>query len=137
PRERLPEEVLRLVPRPRPLPAAVQAGAGRPRLDGGGRETAARRGPRCDSAGRAPRGRDPLWRRADPRASHLDLRRRVVTWGNPWFPQEPLLPGSDPQRAPGLPAGKAGLRPQRSRIWPALGGTLYSDRPAVAARAPR
>ena len=37
PRERVPEEVLRLVPGPRPLPAAVQAGARRARLDRGGR----------------------------------------------------------------------------------------------------
>ena len=40
----LPEEVLRLVSRPRPLPAAVQAGARRARLDRGGRAPADRRG---------------------------------------------------------------------------------------------
>ena len=39
---RLPEEVLRLVPRPRPLPAPVQAGARRARLDRGGRAQADR-----------------------------------------------------------------------------------------------
>ena len=38
--ERVPEEVLRLVSRPRPLPAPVQAGARRPRLDRGGRADA-------------------------------------------------------------------------------------------------
>ena len=42
PRQRVPEEVLRLVPRPRALPAAVQAGARRPRRDGRGRAPADR-----------------------------------------------------------------------------------------------
>ena len=55
-RVRLPEEVLRLVSRPRPLPAPVQAGARRARLDRGGRAPADRRGPgrpaRCSSSWR-------------------------------------------------------------------------------------
>ena len=43
-RHRLPEEVLRLVPRPRPLPEAVQAGAGAARDPRGGGGAALRRG---------------------------------------------------------------------------------------------
>ena len=65
PGERVPEEVLRLVSRPRPLPAPVQAGARRPRLDREGRAEAVRRGARRDRAGRAARGRGPERRRGD------------------------------------------------------------------------
>ena len=43
----LPEEVLRLVPRPRPLPAPVQTGAGPARLDRGGGGAAVRRRAGC------------------------------------------------------------------------------------------
>ena len=58
---RLPEEVLRLVSRPRPLPEAVQAGARPARLDGGGRHASARGSsraqPRSSSASRPRRRR--------------------------------------------------------------------------------
>ena len=47
PRDRLPEEVLRLVPRPRPLPEAVQAGARDAADARGGRDAAARGGARA------------------------------------------------------------------------------------------
>ena len=49
----LPEEVLRLVPRPRPLPEAVQAGDREAPLDGGRRDAAARGGARRGRARRA------------------------------------------------------------------------------------
>ena len=58
-RVRLPEEVLRLVPRPRPLPAPVQAGARRARLDRGGRAAPDRGRAGRAAAARAARGRAP------------------------------------------------------------------------------
>ena len=76
---RLPEEVLRLVPRPRALPEAVQAGARAARVDGRGRRTRcspprpAR--PTCSSGSRA--SCPPLDGRP-ARAADLDLRRRLA-----------------------------------------------------------
>ena len=57
PRDRLPEEVLRLVPRPRPLPAPVQAGARPARVDRRGGAAAARRRAGRRRRARAARGR--------------------------------------------------------------------------------
>src|SRR5262249_29402244 len=78
PRHGLPEEVLRLVPRPRPLPEAVQAGAPdaaddrrrRAAAAGGGAGRARRLG---GLGGRAARGR----RGAARLAADLRLRRRL------------------------------------------------------------
>src|SRR5205814_2684663 len=77
PGRQLPEEVLRLVSRPRALPAAVQAGAGAARLDGRGRAAPAGGGARRGRGARAARGGAPAGRRGDTRAADLDLRRRL------------------------------------------------------------
>ena len=79
----------------------------------------ARRGSRCDSAGRAARGRDPLRRRGHARASDLGLRRRLRR-GGPRFPRDSFRHRAATRRL--APAGKAGLRPQRSRV-PRVGPT--------------
>ena len=76
--DRLPEEVLRLVPGPRPLPAPVQGRAGAARDAGRGRDApargcAGRRRSAAGIAGRAARRRGR--RRARP--ADLDLRRRL------------------------------------------------------------
>ena len=63
----LPEEVLRLVPRPRPVPEAVQAGARRARLDRGGRAAPDRGRTRRAAADRAARGRAAVGRRGHAR----------------------------------------------------------------------
>ena len=73
----LPQEVLRLVPRRRPLPEGVQAGAPPARLDGGGRAPPARGRARRDPAPRGARGRGADGRGDDARAAGLDLRRRL------------------------------------------------------------
>src|SRR5581483_3578077 len=77
---RLPEEVLRLVSRPRPLPAAVQAGARDAAVAGRRRASAVRR-----RAGRALRPGAALGRAARPcrrgalgLPPDLDLRRRLT-----------------------------------------------------------
>ena len=77
PRDRLPEEVLRLVPRPRPVPAAVQAGARAARDARRGRAAPLRRRPRSTLRARAARGRAPARRRSPTRSPDLDLRRRL------------------------------------------------------------
>jgi hypothetical protein len=130
PCERVPEEVLRLVPRVRTLPEAVQAGARRARLDRGGRAAPVRRRPGCDRARRAPRGRDPERRRGHARAPDLDLRRRPSSVGEPMFPPRThSFSVATRPRAGGLPAGKAGLRPRRWASRPTgLGASVPGGR---------
>src|ERR671934_252291 len=78
PRLRLPEEVLRLVPRPGTLPAPVQAGARPARHDRGGRAAAPRGRSRRRRPARAARGRAAHRRRDPPGHADLRLRRRVA-----------------------------------------------------------
>ncbi len=79
-RGRLPEEVLRLVPRPRPLPQAVQAGARRAEDDRGGRDAVVRSRSGRRAARRATRSRATRRRGRSPArpAPDLRLRRRLT-----------------------------------------------------------
>src|SRR5438067_3499727 len=78
-RSRLFEEVLRLVPRPRPVPEAVQAGARPAENDRGGRDAPLRRSTRRGAARRPPRSGAARSRGRGARrpASDLGLRRRL------------------------------------------------------------
>ena len=64
----LPEEVLRLVPRPRPLPAPVQAGARPARVDRRGRRAPARRRAGRRRSLERLEAEQPVVRRRPPRA---------------------------------------------------------------------
>src|SRR6185312_17242911 len=80
--DRIPEEVLRLVPRPRPLPAAVQGRARAGRDAGRGRAAAVRGGPRRRRGAERARGRAARCRgRRRPRPADLDLRRGLGVFG--------------------------------------------------------
>ena len=104
PGDRVPEEVLRLVSRPRPLPEGVQAGAAPARLDRGGRAPAAGRGARRLRAARTPGGRAPLRRRGDARPPDLDLRRRLARAARPCAPPRARPRSASPPTSRAAPA---------------------------------
>jgi hypothetical protein len=54
------------------------------------------------------------------------LGQSILCWGNPWFPIDPLLCVTHGSVESGLPAGKAGLRPQRCAH-----GSPYRRAPAI------
>ena len=112
----LPEEVLRLVPRPRPLPEPVQAGARDAADARRGREAAARGGARSApcSSGSSP-SCPTRSTRSCSMAADLDLRRRL----NPGCAPRP---GADP----------AGSVPGSTAVIVAECGAIRSARPPVA-----
>ena len=81
-RHRLPEEVLCLVPRPRPVPEAVQAGARDASDDRRGRDPPPRGGPRSGRCPRAARGGDPA---RSTRFCSTRCRSRRTAAADPYF----------------------------------------------------
>src|SRR5205085_6049497 len=86
----IPEEVLRVVPRPRALSACLQGRADATPHDRGGRVTSARgRARRAVRAG-PPRGDAATGGRGPPGLADLDLRGWLACWGGRVaFPDEP------------------------------------------------
>src|SRR5206468_3538640 len=76
--ELLPEEVLRLVPRPRPFSPRLQSGADAAACDRRGGDPSPRGRARRALRARAPRGRVAARRRSPARSADLDLRRRLA-----------------------------------------------------------
>ena len=125
----------------RALPAAVQAGARRARLDRGGRAAADAAAPGRARADRAARGRGA---RAATRSRSSCRSRSTAaarTWGNPSVPPRARsFSGTPLPSIVGLPAGRAGLdgrhphlpRPTRLRTK-----AIRMRAPVVAASAPR